>query len=158
MVDFGNYFNVVFSIIGVFTSSSDLEKFRQITEVFWSFYAFHPKPVFNNICFSPAQTWNDYLGRWNFDIQVWCDPLRGCYKELFPDGSSCSIEGSTCSVAFICDNGQCVCNGILHSKSTHVSLIVGLGVGLPIIGFTLILLGYWIYWRETAMSRYTKLQ
>ncbi len=87
-----------------------------------------------------------------------CDPLRGCYKELFPDGSSCSIEGSTCSVAFICDNGQCVCNGILHSKSTHVSLIVGLGVGLPIIGFTLILLGYWIYWRETAMSRYTKLQ
>ncbi len=87
-----------------------------------------------------------------------CDPAVGCYKEFFPDGASCSIPGSRCSVDFLCDNGQCVCNGILHSESTHMGLIIGLCVGLPAIAIVLILMGFWVYWREEAMAVYTKLQ
>ena len=87
-----------------------------------------------------------------------CDPARGCYQEYIPDGSSCRIAGSTCSVEFTCSGGQCVCNGILHSESTHVSLIVGLGIGLPLIGTVLILIAFFVYIHERSVQASTKLK
>lgn len=87
-----------------------------------------------------------------------CDPASGCYREYSPNESPCHVPGSTCTVQFVCREGMCVCDGVIHSESTNIGLIVALSVGLPLIALLLIFIGFVTWWQERATTSYQKLK